>query len=79
MRVEGVVIKLNEENEEKVSKERSDENFGKRRKKVVFGCFVCFCAVTAENDAISLSLFSFAKNMYAHVYVFLAKKKGEID
>ena len=50
---------------------------------MVFGCFVCFVSVTAENGAISLSLslslFSFAKNMYAHAHVFLAKKKGEID
>ena len=45
---------------------------------MVFGCFF-FGAVTAENDAMSLSLFSFAKNMYAHAHVFLAKKKGEID
>ena len=45
---------------------------------MVFGCFF-LGAVTAENDAISLSLFSFAKNMYAHAHVFLAKKKGEID
>lgn len=50
---------------------------------MVFGCFVCFVSVTAENGAISLSLslslFFREEYVYAHAHVFLAKKKGEID
>lgn len=55
------------------------EILAERKKVLVFGCFVCFVSVTAEKDAISLSLslFSFAKNMYAHAHVFLAKKRGK--
>ena len=45
---------------------------------MVFGCFVCACCDGGEFLSLSLSLFSFAKNMYAHVYVFLAKKKGKM-
>jgi hypothetical protein len=46
---------------------------------VVFGCFFFGCCDGGERCNVSLSLFSFAKNMYAHAHVFLAKKKGEID
>ena len=44
---------------------------------MVFGCFVC--GDGGERCDFSLSLFSFAKNMYAHAHVFLVKKKEEID
>ena len=36
-------------------------------------------AQPAADRASNSALFSFAKNMYAHAHVFLAKKKGEID
>ena len=55
------------------------EILGEREEKGGFWVFFLGCCDGGERCNVSLSLFSFAKNMYAHAHVFLAKKKGEID
>ena len=62
--------KQNEKSE--ILGEREEKGFG-------FWVFFFGCCDGGERCNVSLSLFSFAKNMYAHAHVFLAKKKGEID